>query len=92
MTARIYQRMKNAMQSGRARVGQWALEFERAEPARPDPLTGWAGSGDTKTQVRLTFPSREAAEAYAAREGIAYHVVPGPEVRLKLQSYADNFR
>lgn len=91
-TARIYQRPKNAMQSGRARTQTWVLEFEPAEPKRPDPLTGWAGSGDTRDQVRLTFPSAEAALAYAAREGVEAHVIPAPERSLKLQAYADNFR
>lgn len=91
--ARIYQRMKNSMQSGRHRVGQWVLEFERAEPRRPDPLTGWAGSGDTRSdQVRLRFPSLEAARAYAEREGIAYHVVPMPDRTIKIRTYAENFR
>ena len=91
-TARIYQRPKNAMQSGRARTQTWVLEFEPAEPKRPDPLTGWAGSGDTRDQVRLTFPSAEAALAYAAREGVTAHVIAAPERSLKLQAYADNFR
>ena len=62
-TARIFQRPKNAMQSGKARTHTWALEFEPAEPKQPDPLTGWAGSGDTREQVRLSFPSAEAAIA-----------------------------
>ncbi|QLC25948.1 ETC complex I subunit [Parasphingopyxis algicola] len=92
MSARIYQRMKNAMQSGRHRVGLWTLEFEPSEAQRADPLTGWAGSSDTNRQVRLTFPTLEAAKAYADKQGIAYHVVPGPEKKLKLQAYADNFR
>lgn len=91
-TARIYQRPKNAMQSGRARTDQWMLEFEPGEAQRPDPLTGWAGSGDTRNQLRLRFPTLEAATAYAEREGIAYHVVAAPERKLKLQAYADNFR
>ena len=90
--ARIYQRPKNAMQSGRARTDRWVLEYEASEPQRPDPLTGWAGSADTRNQLRLNFPTLEAAQAYAAREGIAYHVVPAPERTLKLQAYADNFR
>ena len=92
ITARIYQRPKNAMQSGRANTDRWILEFEPGEGKRPDPLTGWAGSGDTREQVRLTFPDVEAAKAYAEREGYAYHVVPAPERKLKLQAYADNFR
>lgn len=91
-TARIYQRPKNAMQSGRARTTEWVFEYEPAEAKRPDPLTGWAGSGDTRDQLRLRFPSCEAAIAYATREGIAYHVIPAPNRTLKLQSYADNFR
>ena len=83
---------KNAMQSGKARTGTWVLEFDPAEPKRPDPLTGWAGSGDTRQQLRLTFPSLDAAKAYAEREGVAYHVtLPAPKA-LKLQAYADNFR
>ena len=91
--ARIYQRMKNSMQSGRSGVGQWVLEYERTEPRRPDPLTGWAGSGDTRSdQVRLSFPTLDAARAYAEREGIAYHVVPMPGRVLKIRTYAENFR
>lgn len=91
-TARIYQRIKNAMQSGRARTDRWILELEPQTPQRPDPLTGWAGGGDVSNQVRLGFPTLEAAKAHAEREGYAYHVVPAPERKLKLQAYADNFR
>jgi len=91
-TARIFQRPKNAMQSGRARTQQWLLEYEPGEAQQADPLTGWAGSGDTRNQLRLRFPTLEAATAYADREGIAYHVVAAPERTLKLQAYADNFR
>ena len=40
----------------------------------------------------LTFPTLEAAQAYAAREGIDAHVVPASQPKLKLQAYADNFR
>jgi hypothetical protein len=43
MAARIYQIPRNAMQSGRALTDKWVLEFEPAEPRKPDPLTGWAG-------------------------------------------------
>ena len=43
-TARIIEEQRRTTQSGRARDGRWTLEFERVEPLRPDPLTGWAGS------------------------------------------------
>ncbi|KQT32313.1 ETC complex I subunit [Sphingomonas sp. Leaf412] len=91
-TARIFQRPKNAMQSGTARTDAWQLEYEPAEAKQPDPLTGWAGSGDTRDQLRLRFPTCEAAIAYAEREGLAYTVIPSPTKTLKLQAYADNFR
>jgi hypothetical protein len=90
--ARIYQRIKSSMQSGRRRVGQWTLEFEPAEAKTADPLMGWAGSGDTREQVRLTFPTLDAAKAYATQYGIAATVVTGHDRSLKLQAYADNFQ
>ncbi len=92
MAARIYQRARNAMQSGRARAGEWIIEFESARAKRPDPLTGWAGGAETQEQVILTFPTLEAAQAYAARNSIDAHVVPPEQAKLKLQAYADNFR
>ena len=92
MAARIYQRQRNAMQSGRARTQLWVLEFESARAKRPDPLTGWAGGAETQEQVILTFPSLEAALAYAAKNGIDAHVVPPEQASLKLQAYAYNFR
>ena len=91
-TVRIYQRPKNAMQSGRARTDQWLLEFAPVEAKRPDPLTGWAGSGDTREQVRLKFASSDEAVAYAEKKGLAYTIIPAPERTLKLQAYSDNFR
>lgn len=90
--ARIYQQVKNAMQSGRARTDSWVLEHEPAEAKHADPLTGWAGSGDTKEQLKLRFPSLAAAKAYADKHGLTASVVAGPERTLKLQAYADNFQ
>ena len=92
MTARIFQRPKNAMQSGKALIDQWILEFAPAEARRADPLMGWAGSGDTQSQVQLKFASVQEAQAYAMRHGIAARVASTPARRLKLQAYADNFR
>ncbi len=92
MPANIYQRPKNAMQSGKARTSDWVLDFIPAEAKKPDPLMGWAGSGDTQQQVQLSFPDKDAAVAYAAKYGIEAHVVPTPPKRLKIQAYADNFR
>lgn len=73
-------------------MGQWLLEWERDEAQRPDPLTGWSGSGATLTQVQLHFPTREAALAYAAGQDMQVEVVTLGPVHLKIQAYADNFR
>ena len=90
--ARISELDRKTTQSGKANTGRWLLEFERQQPLRPDPLTGWNGSGDTRPQVRMVFPSKEAAIAYCEKHGLAHHVVPAAPVKLKIQAYADNFR
>ena len=92
MSARIFQRPKNAMQSGKANLDQWLLEFAPAEARRADPLMGWAGSGDTQSQVTLKFATLAEAQAYADAHGISASVHATPPRRLKLQTYADNFR
>jgi hypothetical protein len=92
MAARIYQRSKNAMQSGTARTETWVLEFESTTPKRPDPLTGWSGGADTQSQVSLNFDTLEEATRYAERNDIRHHIVPPAERKLRLQAYADNFR
>jgi hypothetical protein len=90
--ARIFQRPKNATQSGRARTDEWVLEFLSREKMPVDPLTGWNGLADMQAEVKVVFPSLDAARAYADKRGVTYHVVPAPQPRLKLQAYADNFR
>ena len=92
MKARIFQKPKNAMQSGRAGTQRWMLEYAPVEARQADPLMGWAGSGDTQRQLRLGFASREAALAYADKYGIEADVISTPARTLKIQAYADNFR
>ena|SRR5215210_3348398 len=90
--ARISELDRRTTQSGKANSGRWLLEFEREDPLRADPLTGWAGSRDTRPQVRLTFASKDAAIGYAKRNGFNCHIVRAGPAKLKLQAYADNFR
>ena len=92
MPARIYFKPKSTMQSGSRGLAAWVLDFEASEARVPDPLMGWSGSGDTQRQVRLTFPTAEAATDYATRHGIDYHLIPTPPKTLKIQAYADNFK
>src|SRR6476660_2592231 len=81
--ARILEQERKTTQSGNANAGKWVVEVERQQALRPDPLTGWNGSGDTNTQVRMSFPNKEAAIAYCDRHGLSYHIIPAPPARLR---------
>ena len=90
--ARITELDRRTTQSGKANNGLWLLEFERQKPLRPDPLTGWNGSGDTNTQVKITFKTKEEAIAFCEKRGLQYHLIAAAPVKMKIQAYADNFR
>jgi hypothetical protein len=62
------------MSSGRAGTHRWLLEFEPQSAPFIEPLMGWTGSTDPMAQVRLVFRTREAAVAYARRQGLDYEV------------------
>ena len=94
MPARIYKPARNAMQSGTAGTHHWVLEFPNETGREVDPLMGWTSSSDTQAQVRLCFPSKEAALEYAEAQDIDA-VVQEPHkrrVNIRPGGYADNFR
>ena len=92
MEVKIYQPAKTAMQSGRANMKCWVIEYEPEEAKQADALMGWTGSGDMRGQVKMRFATREEAIAYAERNQLSYQV-KDPKVRkIKPKSYADNFR
>lgn len=93
MRARIFQPARTAMQSGMGKAKTWVLEFAPASTREIDPLMGWTSSGDTQSQVRLRFDSREAAETYARSKGIDYELVE-PKARkpvIRPRGYGENF-
>ncbi|EPX79638.1 ETC complex I subunit [Salipiger mucosus] len=93
MRARIYRPARTAMSSGQARTKHWILEYAASEPRSVDPLMGWTSSGDTQTQVKLRFESKEAALAYAKEHGIDATVTE-PHKRkanVRPRGYAENF-
>jgi len=90
-TVYIYQPSKTAMQSGSGNTQSWVLEFESGAPKLADPLMGWLGSSDTRTQVRLKFDSRIAAVGFAERKGLAYRIQKPKTRRIRPKSYAENF-
>lgn len=91
--AKIYKPARSAMQSGQAKTHEWLLEFAPEGGKVLDPLMGWTGSADMNGQVQLRFENKEAAAAYAERNGIAYAVFePTPRSHvLRQNGYGDNF-
>lgn len=89
---RIFKPSKTATQSARRNTDRWMVQFERDAPQVHDPLTGWVGSADTRTQVRLSFETQEAAVAFAERNGLTYEIEAPRERVIRPKSYADNFR
>ena len=92
MTVRIYRPSRTATQSGLAGTDKWILEYEPASKREPDPLMGWTSSGDTRTQLRLSFDTEAEAVAFAKKEGLPYRLIEPQERRLRSKAYADNFK
>ncbi len=89
--ARIYQPSKTAMQSGRGKLQGWILEYPRASKVSPDPLMGWQSSSDTHRQVKLRFPTKQAAMQYCDEHQIEYSISETHQRKLRIKSYAENF-
>ncbi|MFL2771563.1 MAG: ETC complex I subunit [Rhodospirillaceae bacterium] len=88
---RIYRPAKTAMQSGRSNTKNWVLEFEPSDRSNVDSLMGWSGSHDTSRQLKIQFPTKEDAVAYAKGKGLSYRVQGSNERRISVRAYADNF-
>lgn len=74
--ARIHRPAASPLQAG-ARPPRWVLEVEPRRPVRRDSRTGWAIGADPFAHLRLTFPSRERAIAFAERRGWDWEVWDG---------------
>lgn len=93
MRARIYKPARTAMSSGTARTRAWVLDFVTEAKKEIDPLMGWTSSADTQRQVRMRFPTKEAALDFARDHGIDA-VVTEPKQRrpnVRPRGYGENF-
>src|SRR3954469_11539114 len=70
----IYKPCRSPMTSGRARTLTWKLRFEPRSARLIEPLMGWTSSEDTLSEVELSFPTMQAAVAYARRQGLQFVV------------------
>lgn len=87
----IYSPTKNAMQSGKAKLKFWVLEFSKTSAKQVDELMGWQGGSDMKQEIRLKFESKEEAVGYAERQNLDYIVKEPKKRKVTIQAYADNF-
>lgn len=90
--ARIYRPEKVATQSGLRKTKAWVLEYDPERARQRDSFTGWTGSDDMRSQVRMEFPTKEAAVAYVERKGIDYELKTPSELKHKGSAYTDNFK
>ena len=67
--AHIHRPCRSPMSSGPGAF-EWRLEFEPRSAPFLDPLMGWTGGRDPLRQVALSFPTLDAALAYAERQGL----------------------
>jgi NADH dehydrogenase ubiquinone Fe-S protein 4 len=74
----IYKPARSTMMSAPKRKEEWKLRFGRRTPLQIEPLMGWTEDDDPLAQMELSFPSAEAAIAYARRQGLQYIVVGSP--------------
>ena len=91
MVARIYRPARTATQSGKALIKEWLLTYEPEEPKRVEPLMGYTSSTDMKSQIRLSFDTRELAIDYAERNDIPYRLEEPKEPTRRKVSYSENF-
>lgn len=89
--ARIYRPARSASQAGRAGAKTWVLEFAPRFAPELDALMGWTSGCDTLRQVRLKFPDKARAVAFAEQQGWPYTVIDPPKRKRPTQRYADNF-
>lgn len=93
MLAKIYQPAQSAMTSGAKNSNSWCLEFASKEARQTDHLMGWCGSGDTQTQIQLSFETKEEAIAYARANGIPYQIFEPKRRKPNIRpgGYGENF-
>lgn len=60
----------------------------RTYPSRFPPPQGWTSSADPLSQLSVRFPSREAAEAYAIRNGYDFVTMAAPEAAENVRSFS----
>lgn len=69
----IAQRQLKALQSGQRLAHQWQITWKHTE-RWSNPLMGWTSTADPMSNVKLSFETKEAAIAFAERNGWKFEV------------------
>ena len=92
MQVRIYKPTKTTMQSGVANSREWLLEFVSQGDQKIEPIMGWTSSGDVLQEVKVNFPTKQAAIEFAVTNQYSYEIIEPQTRKLIKRSYADNFK
>ncbi|WP_102830384.1 ETC complex I subunit [Bartonella bovis] len=93
MVARIYSPAKTSMQSGKANIGFWILQYEPEQAKMLEPLMGYTATSDMNSQIKIRFKMKEEAIAFALKNSIPYRVENSCKSFFRRAiSYSDNFR
>ncbi|XP_032257135.1 NADH dehydrogenase [ubiquinone] iron-sulfur protein 4, mitochondrial-like [Phoca vitulina] len=87
---RIFVPAHNNMQSGVNNAKKWKMEFDTRERWE-NPLMGWASRADPLSNMVLTFSTKEAAAAFAEKNGWSYDIEERKVPKPKSKSYGANF-
>lgn len=79
------------MQSGKGKSVFWLLEFVPETPCFTDDLMGWSGMTDTTRELKLRFPTKEAAISYATKQKLEFEVIEPNKPNERRKAYADIF-
>jgi hypothetical protein len=81
------------MQSGKANTKDWLLEYKISD-LNIDNIMGWVSSSDMHaTEVKLHFPSKEEAIAFANKYDIKYDLIEELKTRKpKLRPYTSIYK
>jgi hypothetical protein len=91
MKVKIFRPAKSAMQSGKKGKKWLLLPIDETNAQSINPLLGWVSVGNSLSQLRLEFQSKEAAVEFAKSRNFEFEIEEPKIASVKQKSYAGNF-
>ena len=89
--ATLYKPCKNVMQSGIGNTKEWVLAFSSYTDEQKSILMGWVSSFHTEEQLKISFPSKEAALLFAESHNVQVDEIIDETPKREKKSYPYNF-